>query len=151
QARNAFAPVIDGDPDKKPPFTRVQYGATLGGPIYKDRSFFFASFEQRRRQESGFFTGDILAGDSSGRMTSSISLLGQTYTGLTPTQVQYIQSILPINANVAVAYAEFASAGSQTALNGASTLVNLLPTPIGVGNVIGSRFLLSGAPIPLTR
>ena len=33
QARNALAPVIDNDPGKKPPFTRTQYGATLGGPI----------------------------------------------------------------------------------------------------------------------
>jgi len=41
QARNPFAPV------NKPPFTRAQYGATLGGPLNKDRSFFFAAFEQR--------------------------------------------------------------------------------------------------------
>ena len=69
QARNAFAPLIDNDPDKKPPFTRVQYGFTIGGPIIKNRTFFFGSFEQRRRQESGFFTGDIIGG-----ATSSITL-----------------------------------------------------------------------------
>src|ERR1041385_5790906 len=33
QARNAFAPIIDNDPNKKPPFTRAQYGATLGFPL----------------------------------------------------------------------------------------------------------------------
>lgn len=38
QARNAFAPVIDNDPNKKPPFTRAQYGATLGFPLDKDRA-----------------------------------------------------------------------------------------------------------------
>jgi hypothetical protein len=159
QARNAFAPVIDGDPDKKPPFTRVQYGGTIGGPIYRDRSFFFGSFEQRRRQESGFFTGDILAGDSSGRMTSSVTIgppflpFSQTYTGLTPVQAAYVQGTLAVNPSAAIAYAQIASAGSQTALNGSSTLVNFLPSPIpiGVGNAIGSRFLLSGAPVPLTR
>jgi hypothetical protein len=48
QARNAFAPIAD------PPFTRAQYGATFGGPIKKNRTFFFTAFEQRRRQESGF-------------------------------------------------------------------------------------------------
>ncbi|HLR05570.1 MAG TPA: carboxypeptidase regulatory-like domain-containing protein, partial [Pyrinomonadaceae bacterium] len=37
QSRNAFAPLIDNDPNKKPPFTRGQYGATIGGPIKKDR------------------------------------------------------------------------------------------------------------------
>src|SRR6476620_183767 len=33
QARNPFAPVIDNDPSKKPPFTRTQYGFTVGGPM----------------------------------------------------------------------------------------------------------------------
>src|SRR4029079_12581921 len=53
QARNAFAPVED------PPFTRTQYGFTLGGPFDRDRTFFFFAFEQRRRNESGFFTSDV--------------------------------------------------------------------------------------------
>ena len=61
--------LIDNDPSKKPPFTRAQYGFTIGGPIKRDRSFFFYSFEQRRRQESGFFTGDIVGG-----ATSSITI-----------------------------------------------------------------------------
>src|SRR5207248_2062377 len=61
QARNAFAPIAD------PPFTRAQYGATLGGPLDKDRTFFFAAFEQRQRHESGFFTTDVRSG-----LTSSV-------------------------------------------------------------------------------
>ena len=46
-----------------------------------------------------------------------------------------------------------ATVGGQTALNGTSSIVNFLPSPIpiGVGNVIGPRFLLSGTPVPLTR
>ncbi len=59
QARNAFAPIIDNDPNKKPPFTRAQYGATLGGPLDRDRTFFFLALEQRKRQESGFFTSPV--------------------------------------------------------------------------------------------
>jgi len=47
-ATNAFSPVKD------PPYTRTQYGASLGGPIWRDHSFFFLAFEQLRRQESGF-------------------------------------------------------------------------------------------------
>ena len=66
QSRNAFAPIIDNDPSKKPPYTRTQWGATLGGPMdSKDKTFFFFSFEQRRRQESGFFTGDVTGGANS--------------------------------------------------------------------------------------
>ncbi|HTK25432.1 MAG TPA: TonB-dependent receptor [Pyrinomonadaceae bacterium] len=158
QARNAFAPLIDNNPSKKPPYTRVQYGATLGGPIIKDKTFFFWSFEQRRRQESGFFTGDILAGDISGEATSSITIgapflpVAQTFTNLTPRQVAYIQAILPVNPAYGLQYAHLASAGGQTAQNGSSSLVNFLPG-IGVpqGSLIGQRFILSGAPVPLTR
>src|SRR6266550_764467 len=95
QSRNAFAPLIDNTPGKKPPYTRAQYGFTLGGPIKKDKTYFFGSFEQRRRQESGFFTGDIIAG-----ATASISIgapflpFTNNYTGLTPAQVTYVQGEL---------------------------------------------------------
>jgi outer membrane receptor protein involved in Fe transport len=47
-ATNAFSPIKD------PPYTRTQYGASLGGPLRKDRSWYFLSLEQLRRQESGF-------------------------------------------------------------------------------------------------
>lgn len=160
QARNAFAPLIDNDPNKKPPFTRAQYGFTIGGPLKEDQTFFFYSFEQRRRQESGFFTGDIVGG-----ATSSVTIgapflpVSQTFTNLTPAQVSFIQaSLASLNAtriSYAIAYAHMASVGSQTALNGSSTLINFLPGPpttgIPTGQVIGSRFFLSGLPVPLTR
>jgi hypothetical protein len=157
QARNAFAPLIDNDPNKKPPFTRAQYGFTIGGPIKQDKTFFFYSFEQRRRQESGFFTGDIIGG-----ATSSVTIgapflpVSQTFTNLTPAQASFINASLaslnPTRIGYAVAYAHLASAGSQTALNGSSTLVNFLPgLGVAQGTLIGSRFILSGQPVPLTR
>jgi outer membrane receptor protein involved in Fe transport len=40
-ARNFFDPPSRGKPD----FTRNQFGAVLGGPIKKDRTFFFAAYE----------------------------------------------------------------------------------------------------------
>ena len=149
QARNAFAPVAD------PPFTRAQYGATLGGPIVRDRSFFFAAFEQRRRQESGFFTSDVGQG-----LTSSVTIgapflpFTNVYNNLTPAQATFIQGELasgnPARIGAAISYATFASAGGQTALAGASTLISP-GGAITAGTPIGGRFFISGAPVPLTR
>jgi hypothetical protein len=148
QARNAFAPVAD------PPFTRAQYGATFGGPIKKEHTFFFAAFEQRRRQESGFFTSNVGAGlTSSVTIPAGILPVAQTFTNLTAAQASFIGGELasgnPARIQRAVAYAYFASVGGQIGLNGVSTLVNFLPgVGIPQGQVVGPRFLLAGTPVP---
>jgi len=163
QARNAFAPIIDGDPSKRPPYTRVQYGFTFGGPLVKNRTFFFASFEQRRRQESGFFTGDIVAGGTSSAtipVIPGLNPISRTFTGLTPGQVSYINTMLAVATPTAIctarAYAFLVGIGAATALNGTTPQASPNDgsgcpaiSPILPG-VIGQRFLLSGAPVPLT-
>ncbi|HEX8424125.1 MAG TPA: TonB-dependent receptor, partial [Pyrinomonadaceae bacterium] len=154
QARNAFAPIED------PPFTRAQYGATFGGPIKTERSFFFTAFEQRRRQESAFFSSDVV-----GNMTSSLSVgpgtafpfvpLPNTFTNLTPAQSAFITTQLNTGAatgnaaliGAALTYATFASSGGQIGLNGVSTLRSI-GGAIPAGQTIGGRFFISGAPVP---
>ncbi|HJZ82950.1 MAG TPA: TonB-dependent receptor [Pyrinomonadaceae bacterium] len=157
QARNAFAPIND------PPFTRSQYGGTIGGAFKKDRTYFFGSFEQRQRHETGFFTSNVSQG-----LTSSVTIpvipgvnpVARTFTGLTPAQATFVNTLLGtgVAANIcgARAYAFFASSGSTTALTGSNPLSSpndgsVCPaiSPI-LPSVIGSRFLLSGAPVPLT-
>src|SRR5687767_11592654 len=161
QARNALAPLIDNDPDKKPPFTRAQYGATLGGPIVKDRTFFFTAFEQRRRQESGFFTSNVAGGLNASAtipVIPGVNPIARTFTNITPAQAAFINSLVAtgVGANICLArtYAFFTSVAGSVGLNGASPLISpndgsVCPafSPIGPG-VIGGRFLLSGAPVP---
>jgi hypothetical protein len=168
QARNPFAPVINNDPEEKPPFTRAQYGATLGGPLKRERTFFFGAHEQRRRQESGFFTSDVRAG-LGGSVTIGAPFLPftQTFNNVTAQQANYVTGLLqtagtligtgtPANvalgqqlAGAAVQYAALASSGGNTALFGTNPLRSV-GGAIPAGTVIGPRFFLSGAPVPNT-
>jgi len=166
QSRNAFAPVIDNDPEKKPPFTRAQYGATLGFPLRRDRTFGFLAFEQRKRQESGFFTSDVSQG-LTGAVTIGAPFLPftQTFNRITPAQSAYVSGLLAQAqqliaagqvaqgqqvAGAAIQYATLASAGGQTALGGRSTLLSP-GGAIPAGTVIGQRFFLTGAPVPVSE
>ncbi|HSS19760.1 MAG TPA: TonB-dependent receptor [Pyrinomonadaceae bacterium] len=159
QARNPFAPIA------KPDFRRTQYGATLGGPLDRDRTFFFFAFEQRRRDESGYFTSNVSRG-----LTSSVTIpvipglnpIARTFANITPQQAAYINTLLAAGTPAAVcgarAYAFFASSGGSSGLTGSNPLTSPNDgsgcpaiTPItGPTTPIGSRFILSGAPIPTT-
>jgi hypothetical protein len=151
QARNAFAPVA------KPDFRRTQWGATLGGPIVRDRTFFFAAFERRQRDESGFFTSDVSRG-----LTSSVTVgapilpFTQTFNGLTAAQATFANNLIasgnPAFIQAAVGYLYLASSGSNTALTGVNPLISPggTATPIPAGQQVGPRFFLSGAPVPFT-
>src|ERR1700736_1321702 len=58
QARNPFSgqvdPVTGNLNPTKQAFTRVQAGFTIGGPIRKDKTFYFFSYEDTLREETGF-------------------------------------------------------------------------------------------------
>ncbi len=111
-ATNAFSPV------ENPPYTRTQYGASLGGPLKKDRTFVFLSLEQLRRQESGF-----------SRIGANASL-----SGLTAAQ-QALAAKDP--ANAAVRAAIRGSAIAQTGIDpdaGAAPAYHITPLS-GLGGV----------------
>ena len=44
--------------NRKLPSTQAQYGASLGGPVIRDRTFYFANFEQRELNQSGLIIVD---------------------------------------------------------------------------------------------
>ena len=155
QARNAFAPVED------PPFTRTQYGFTAGGPLDKDHTFFFFAFEQRRRNESGFFTSNVsqgLNGSATIPVIPGLNPIARTFNNITPAQASFINTLVASGNPTAIcgarAYGFFASSGGTTALTGSNSLLSpndgsLCPaiSPILPG-AIGPRFILSGAPVP---
>ena len=67
-ARNRFAPA--GEPDPK--FQRNQFGFTIGGPIQRDRTFFFGDYERRIRREGITRLASVpTAAERAGDFTSS--------------------------------------------------------------------------------
>ena len=54
----------------KAPYSRYQFGATIGGPIRRDRSFYFFSFERLRSQPNNFVNIDS---------TTPVVVFGQDY------------------------------------------------------------------------
>ncbi len=146
QARNPFSPI-------KAAYTRTQFGGTFGGPIVKDRTFFFASFERRQRNESGFFTSDVAAG-----LTASVTVgapflpFTQTFSRLTPQQATFANTLIgsgvPANISAAIQYLYLASSGGNTALTGSNPLISA-GGAVPAGQVVGSRFFITGAPVPI--
>ncbi len=55
---------------EKAPYSQQQYGATLGGPLKRDRSFYFLSFERLDIAARNFVTIDD---------TNNVAFLGQNY------------------------------------------------------------------------
>jgi hypothetical protein len=102
----------------KPPFKRNQFGGFLGGPILKDRTFFFADYQGTRYNE------------------------GVTYVSTVPTQAEHNGDFSALDVNLYDPYTT-AGNGSRALLNPANpgiipqnridpvgqAVVNLLPLP----------------------
>jgi len=139
QARNPFSVVVDATGAVQPAkqaFTRVQTGATIGGPIQKDKAFYFFSYETTRRQETGFTS--IGAGNF-GLVATSTPFFPSPLL-LTPAQAAFVSNTA-VPVAVRQVYALLAGSASNVALNGID--FGAISTGVfGVPAAPGARFPL---------
>lgn len=136
QADNPFTNVPN------PAYTRVQAGFTLSGPIKKDKTFFFFSYETTRRHETGFSdVGRDCLGSVScfGLVPFDGSAIFPVPPGLVTMQVTPAQATFLSNAAIPLVvrqqYAYLAGGGSGIALDGAmpASFAVLGLAPAGLG------------------
>jgi hypothetical protein len=123
QARNPFS--FDVDPTSgdlvpiKQAYTRVQTGATIGGPIVKDKTFYFFSYEYTQREETGFSS----IGESNfGLVPYTVpTTSGPIPVQLTPSQAATVNSLLtsgvPAYETLGAEYGVLMGSASSVALN----------------------------------
>jgi outer membrane receptor protein involved in Fe transport len=80
-------------PVTKLPMSQQQFGASLGGPIFKDRTFYFANVERRNLDQSGLTT--IVPGDVTA-INARLAAVG--YPGLNVTSGIYPNPVTSTNA-----------------------------------------------------
>ncbi len=124
QAVNPFA-VCQKPPCSKPAYTRVQGGVAFGGPIKKDRSYYYFSYEIPRRHETGFSS---IGQNNFGLIPFDTSQVGQPFgtVQLTPGQIGFLtnpavlatEGASPAYANEVGQYVVLAGASSGQAVNG---------------------------------
>jgi hypothetical protein len=98
-ARNYFnrgAPFVTGTPGAKAPLKRNNFGGALGGPIWRNHTFFFASYEGLRQhqgilQNSTVFTAAQRATVVANGKPAANSLLPLVPLANDPTGTHYIQ------------------------------------------------------------
>src|SRR5271167_1102663 len=91
----------------RPAYQRNQFGATVGGPIVKDRAWFFVSYQGTREKNGTSLTNSIgtvfVPGNlTNNRSTAALDTLAASYglPGIDPTAMTLLQATLPNGAYV---------------------------------------------------
>src|ERR1700730_4752168 len=167
QARNPFSGEVDANGNLVPvkqAYTRVQTGATLGGALKKDKTFYFFSYEYTQREETGFSS----IGQGNFGLTTGLVPCIPVPLSLTPTQLGFYQGALGqlsgggaacTNANPKI-QAQISGLQQAAALTGASSNVavnadinrNVDGTTVPLTSVLGFPAGVPGSryfPIPV--
>jgi Carboxypeptidase regulatory-like domain/TonB dependent receptor len=121
QARNAFSGQVDpttGELDPvKQAFTQVQTGVTIGGPLKKDKTFYFFSYEYTQREETDFSSIGV-SSPGTGPFGMVPVNFGPVTLQLTPAQATAVQQLEGAG-QIALAqqYAGLMGSASSVALN----------------------------------
>ncbi|MBV9625930.1 MAG: carboxypeptidase regulatory-like domain-containing protein [Acidobacteria bacterium] len=115
QAVNPFSTVPN------PAYTRVQAGTAFGGPIKKDKTFYYFSYEITRRHETGFSS---IGANNFGLVPFDTGQVGMPFgtLELTPQQITFLTDPATLAAEQANPNGAFAQAvGHYAVLSGASS------------------------------
>jgi hypothetical protein len=143
QAVNPFSTVPN------PAYTRVQAGAAFGGPIKKDKTYFYFAYEITRRHETGF--SDIGA-NNFGLVPFDTAQVGLPFgtLQLTPDQVAFFTNPATLAAEADPADAAFLAGVEQYAvLTGASSgqaIQGVWPSQLVMGATRGALSSWAGFP-----
>jgi hypothetical protein len=132
-----------------PAYTRVQGGLAFGGPIKKDKTYYYFAYETTRRHETGFSS---IGQGNFGLVPFDTSLVGLPLgtLELTPDQIGLltnpallqVEAVNPGVAQAVGAYASIAGASSGMAVNGAwPTNMGGLPGFISTCQTPGTCFV----------
>jgi len=79
---NKKSELAAGHANEAPPWTQNQYGFQVGGPVIKDKTFFYVSWEQYRQRTGSPFTTTVpAAGELTGDFSSLCTQAGGTFNG----------------------------------------------------------------------
>jgi len=121
QARNPFSGEVDSNGVLQPTkqgYTRTQSGLTFGGPLKKDKTFYFFSYEYTQREETGF--SNIGANNFDMQPVTLPTPIGPKTFQLTGPQASAVNTLInsgsPALAQLGVQYGIFMGSASSVAL-----------------------------------